>query len=336
MDEDQLLAPASSDKPSLLEYLERFLPFSLPRIPLPQTAKNLDKACGKLILAKGTAKSADFKRQSKLKDAQVAAQINLIKVGSGMIQERISSQDSDLAIRAIEAAIGEHVEDQRNREKIVQIAVEDLMQSPPHVEATAEIDDDWLGLFSSIAAKKSREDMQSLWGKVLAGEIRQPGSFKLRTLQALAVLEPAEAKLIHKHMAYVVNDDSLFCGQENSLIQFSTLLELENLDIVRGVGSSFSLDITKSHDTNAYVRMGHRDAIFANSKSEITVNLRKVYPLTSFGREMFQIAEAQSAPADIVHAVAAQFKAEGRTLSLLKLGPRGENGEQVIVETREL
>jgi hypothetical protein len=74
-------------KPTLLEYIEGFLPFTLPRIPLPQTAKNLDKAAARLILAKAEVVASDLERASKLKDAKASAKIEILKVGSAHVHE---------------------------------------------------------------------------------------------------------------------------------------------------------------------------------------------------------------------------------------------------------
>ncbi|EHP41357.1 membrane-fusion protein, partial [Cupriavidus basilensis OR16] len=44
------------------------------------------------------------------------------------------------------------------------------------------INDDWMYRWRDSAASVSSEQMQSLWGSVLAGEVKSPGSFSLRTL----------------------------------------------------------------------------------------------------------------------------------------------------------
>ena len=76
--------------PSLLEYLETFLPFKLPRLSLPQTAKNLDKALGGVVLASGEARVKRIERGSRQKDAEVAAQVETRKAGSKAIAKRIA------------------------------------------------------------------------------------------------------------------------------------------------------------------------------------------------------------------------------------------------------
>ena len=45
-------------------------------------------------------------------------------------------------------------------------------------------DQDWFSRFVMLAEGISNKTMQDLWAKILAGEISQPGSFSLKTLQS--------------------------------------------------------------------------------------------------------------------------------------------------------
>ena len=52
-----------------------------------------------------------------------------------------------------------------------------------------DISDDWLNQFRDVACQKSSEEAQDLFSKVLAGEIRKPGSFSLRALTTLSDMD---------------------------------------------------------------------------------------------------------------------------------------------------
>src|SRR5690606_25427708 len=60
------------------------------------------------------------------------------------------------------------------------------------------LDEDWKTRFFNIAEDISNEEMQSLWGKILAGEIKQPKSYSLRTLELLKNLSKEEAEVFTK------------------------------------------------------------------------------------------------------------------------------------------
>ena len=64
--------------------------------------------------------------------------------------------------------------------------------------ANSETDHDWTARFFSEVQDVSSEDMQSLWAKVLAGEVERPGSTSIRTLSILRNLDQATAGLFRK------------------------------------------------------------------------------------------------------------------------------------------
>lgn len=85
---------------------------------------------------------------------------------------------------------------QGNLESIIDLAAEELKHDS---EANSEkVDSDWSTRFFNIAEEISNEEMQKLWGKILSGEVKQPGSFSLRTLELLKSLTKKEAEIFTK------------------------------------------------------------------------------------------------------------------------------------------
>ncbi len=64
-------------------------------------------------------------------------------------------------------------------------------------EEIGDISDDWLNQFRESACQKSSEEAQELFSKVLAGEIRKPGSFSLLALTTLADMDQKVAELFN-------------------------------------------------------------------------------------------------------------------------------------------
>ena len=60
------------------------------------------------------------------------------------------------------------------------------------------MDKDWFTRYFNIVQDISNEDIQDLWAKLLAGEIKQPGSFSYRTLETLKNMTTDEAELFTK------------------------------------------------------------------------------------------------------------------------------------------
>ena len=60
------------------------------------------------------------------------------------------------------------------------------------------IDDDWLNSFETEARQKSSEEMQLRFGRILAGEIKRPGSYSIKAVKILGELDQNTAALFKK------------------------------------------------------------------------------------------------------------------------------------------
>ncbi|MEZ4357841.1 MAG: DUF2806 domain-containing protein [Eubacteriales bacterium] len=69
-----------------------------------------------------------------------------------------------------------------------------------------KVDEDWITRFFNYAGEVSNNEMQIIWGSILSGEIKQPGSFSLRTLEILRSISQKEAKIFHKVSAYAIKN----------------------------------------------------------------------------------------------------------------------------------
>ena len=81
---------------------------------------------------------------------------------------------------------------QANIESVVRYAAKQLGDKSV---ADSEPDHDWTARFFSQVQDVSSEEMQSLWARVLAGQVEREGSTSVRTLQVLRNLDRATARL---------------------------------------------------------------------------------------------------------------------------------------------
>jgi hypothetical protein len=241
----------------------------------------------------------------------------LIELGTQTIAKRVKAGDLELGDRAIIAAFGEAVRIQQNRERIAEYAADELEAEAATSDAKSEIADDWLNTFSQHAGRVSNDDMQRLWARVLAGEIRQPGTFKLRTLQALSVLEAQEAQLVHDHMNLVINGKSLYVGPGTKLASFGDLLELESIGVVQGIGSPLSLTIPVSPQLPGILHLASNHTILIHSDTPQSLTLGNVCALTPFGRELVKLARPQAFKEGLPELVAKSIVKEGLTIDLV-------------------
>ena len=84
-----------------------------------------------------------------------------------------------------------------NQAKIVLKAVENLSQSPDssHID---EIDADWINTFLSYAENISNEEMQMIWGKLLAEKVNGNSDINKKMLQIFSCIEREDIEVFYK------------------------------------------------------------------------------------------------------------------------------------------
>jgi hypothetical protein len=284
------------EKPSFLEWLAECLgiPFALPKLALPQTIRNADKALGRLIAAGFDNVAGRIERNTAIRAGKTEAELRVIKAAAGQLAAQ-SKTDPSLSERALEYTFGETVLKQKNRERVGRLALELLNASgqteagdagPAGPDAATEIDDDWLNAFSDHVSSKSDADIQSLWAKILANEIRRPRSFSLQSLRLLADLSAEDARLLHdKILPLVVAETMIFSQGMPDLSDFIKAQELGALTGAAGVGLSWNLTCRPGTSGLAF----WRGVILVEVVAETLLPLPAMM-LTRFGRELLKLS----------------------------------------------
>lgn len=117
-----------------------------------------------------------------------------------------------LADRAQERLFYQESKKQLNIENVTAFAADQLKHESPVTDEP--LDEDWTTRFFRIAEDISTEEMQALWGKILAGEIKQPKSYSLRTLELIRNLSKTEADIFMKVANFAVKS-----GKSNFLFK---------------------------------------------------------------------------------------------------------------------
>lgn len=96
------------------------------------------------------------------------------------------------------------VREQANAISVLRVATEELRKAPQlGDEPVTEMSEDWLNAFEREAVTMSSEEMQQLFGKILAGEIRKPSSYSKRTVKLIASLDN-EAAILFRTLCSMV------------------------------------------------------------------------------------------------------------------------------------
>lgn len=125
---------------------------------------------------------------------------------------------------------------QKNIENIVAVAenilqVEDTVSEEP-------VNPDWTTRFFDITQDVSDEEMQHLWGQILAGEIKLPKSYSLRTLEILRNMTKDEAEIFQKVAQYaLLHVDGFLYSPDNVLdklgVPYSSIAKLVEIGLLQ-------------------------------------------------------------------------------------------------------
>lgn len=210
---------------------------------------------------------------------------------NGMIQ--IDNKDlSSLAVRSIERSLYQEMVKQQNLESVV-AKTYGLLDGEPDV-SDEPVDQDWMSRFVNSVETISDEDMQLLWAKILAGEIKKPKSYSLRTLEKLKNLSKEEALLFQKYCEFVidkngycyfVNEEELL---EKSCLNVGTILRFNDCGIAN---DATFLNVTYEVSPNEPESFYNEEIIVVcKNKTSQPIDLNfQIFALTTFGHNLMTI-----------------------------------------------
>ena len=168
-------------------------------IPAP-IKRNAFKAFAQLCSAAVDIPVAYLEGKAAEKRAETEARIKIISTSAEEIaaQIRVDPEFARVAFRKFGQKI---IREQINLNLTSEAAARELQTPTSMDEPVADavqdttINDDWLNNFEKEASQKSTEDMHQMFGRILAGEIRRPSTFSIRTVKLLGELDPKVAGL---------------------------------------------------------------------------------------------------------------------------------------------
>jgi Protein of unknown function (DUF2806) len=348
----QEMAAQDSDLPAEVPSLIEDIISTADGLPLPPAVKrSLWKSVGRLIgsvtdLGIAAVEHGTARIEAKTDAVNATAKARrVVKLGMAAKVPDMIAGDEALSMRAVAYLGHEMLVEQANRERIVEHAVEDLRSAPPKEDPKREIDDDWLHTFMKDASTKSAPEMQLLFGKVLSGEIKRPGTFSMKAVRVLSMLSPVTARQFEKlcnlsvsflNRAQVIS----YAGQagQNSLakhgLSFDVLNNLNENDLIYS-------DYNAWFDWHALaeVRMPFsyaNEIVWIEKKDKSKLNrLSKVHGITfsEIGKELRLIVSMQS-DSSYTSELTKYFEKSG--CDLMKMIGRREGGALIGRPYRDL
>lgn len=145
--------------------------------------------------------NAPIEAKAAEKRAITEGRLRAIKAVTQMGLKRLKT-DPEFAERAINAHLDSIFAKQGNKDAVIDKAIEDLRRQPPTDEeassGTDKLDDKFMSRFERYAEEATADDVQEKWGRVLAAEIRKPGSFSGKVLRTIDELDPHAAQIFKR------------------------------------------------------------------------------------------------------------------------------------------
>jgi hypothetical protein len=260
--------------------------------PLNKLVETVSKAIGKAYAPTHIRKIARAKADEiKIISSALNDTINLPAIyANGDITIKTNDY-KELAQRACNRLLYQELKKQENIENILHYAYDELKKEDSVSDQS--VDEDWTIRFFNSVEDISNEKMQEIWGKILAGEIKKPNSFSLRTLDTIKNLSQKEAELFQKIADYILccmkqyflyNEESIFSKYN---IFYSDFLLLEECNLLTTQALAFTVNIQE----NKKIPVFNKD-IVGIFKTTLTGEHKlsiDIYSLTRSGEQLFNI-----------------------------------------------
>ena len=265
---------------------------------LVKLADTITRAVGKLYEPIHIRRMADAEGYKKLALGRADAQAKLEKQAILAMDPMSSAvaENVPLLQRAAERVTYQQARGQENLEAILDSAANQF--SEEDIVTAKSVDETWANRFFSAATEVAHHEMQAVWGKLLSGEIREPGTFSLRALDVLRNLTTQEAINFQKMCSASLRDNCIY-KVSNAMEGFEALgISLEEFLALRAAGL-FSEADNLSIKTHApfYSKYGDWHVIADLKDGETAVLPLLVampsYVMTAVGAELAILVERQ-------------------------------------------
>lgn len=258
--------------------------------PLEKLVEVISNGIGTLYRPRSIRKEADAK----------AYEIGIIEAAKTKALAEGKESEAETYIRIQERLLFSQVEKQKNIDNVVEIAAEQLGKEDTVSEEP--VDKDWSKRFFNIVEDVSDEEMQTLWGRILAGEIKSPQSYSLRTLELLKNLSKKEAETFMKFaslaissngVTFILNFKNEKLLEETYKLNFGDRLLLEELGFLTANDLQFKILATKEGKAQLYFVIGNTIVSLEKPANQPEQQLQ-VLVFTKIGQELLKLVNSST------------------------------------------
>ncbi|MDD3094568.1 MAG: DUF2806 domain-containing protein [Clostridia bacterium] len=220
--------------------------------------------------------------------------LSLMSLDTDSLQKELSIED-----RTQQRIDFKEQKRQNNIESITQKAAENL-ESETTV-SDEPVDEDWTTRFFNYAEDISNDEMQILWGRILAGEIKKPKSYSLRTLDILRNLSKDEAQVFMKFaslsiksggVSFILNFKNEKVLEEKYKLNFNDRLLLEELGFITANDLQFKIGKTDNASRQVVFIIGNI-CVIQNKLENKSEQQLQVLVFTKIGQELLSLVNVR-------------------------------------------
>lgn len=234
--------------------------------------------------------------------AKAEAEAERIKAIEGAKTEALLANNEErfIELSTIEKrVITKECKRQNNINNVISVAAQTLTEEKNI--SSEPVNQDWATRFFDIVQDISNEQMQDLWGRILAGEVKQPKSYSLRTLDVLRNISCDEAQLFEKVACYFMFDKSFFIYYDSSFREDNNIdLTYEDIAKLAEIGMIQAGSLVHAHLHNQQGETITNAITYGNSviliehPSKYKEISFPIYPLTKVGEDLYKLLSVTS------------------------------------------
>lgn len=179
-------------------------------------------------------------------------------------------------------------------------------QEQPRSDEQGTYDFDWFVRFFEAAGNVSDDTMQNLWAKILAGEIAQPSTFSLKTIDVVRNLSKKDAELFIKicSHSFVSSGTNCFLPNEDEYLEtvgitYADIMKLSEIGLMFN-DELISLSMSISSEPRILVNSHSLIMVMASSSGKPEeANIRQ-YPFTEVGNEVSTLISKSASDEDFL------------------------------------
>jgi len=252
--------------------------------PIEKLLDVVSKGIGKIYLPRAKRKEADAK----------AYEIEVIERAKAKAYLNRQEIEQDLLDRIEERILYRELKKQKNIDAVTMIAAEELYNE--NNISDIPVDEDWTVRFFNVVEDVSDEMMQQLWGRILAGEVKSPNSFSIRTIECLKNITKQEAELFTKtaNFVFIYNNEPFIFTGDNLEVIIKNDFSLEEALILMELGllqseTNLVLDLKSETKDKEMLFVFGKDIIKVIKKANTEKQQIPILGLTRAGKELLKL-----------------------------------------------